>query len=54
MWGPLLLICIELTSPKQSSAVPVWIFSPQSHSHCVDPTLLEADEQCPAPPIFKM
>lgn len=42
-----------LTSPRHSSAVPVWISSPQFHNHCGSPAPPQAAVQCPALPVGK-
>lgn len=42
---------MSLTSPAPSSTAPVWIFSPQSHSHCVGPIQPAAVGQYPTLPI---
>lgn len=40
-----------LTSPRRSSAAPVWISAPQSHSHCGFPVPPQAAVRCPALPV---
>lgn len=40
-----------LTSPRRSSAAPVWISAPQSHSHYGFPVPPQAAVRCPALPV---